>query len=175
MLAKLTTDRLCLREFDENDTDTVFKAFSVSSFTEPMLIDRQPDYAFAENYIKEMMSGYESGICNTWAVADIATNECIGAVSLSEFRNNGAEIGYWIINSRKNCGYAREAVAAVTGYAFDYMHLHRVWAKCRIDNLASLRVLKSIGFKLEGIARDEVFRKGEYISISYLSLISAHS
>ena len=172
MLPTISTDRLILRKFTADDTEAVFSAFSVSSFTEPMLIDRQPDYYFAESYIEEILSGYSNDTCYTWAVADRNTDVCIGAVSLSDIKNNGAEIGYWITNKSQGNGYAKEAVRAVVKYAFEYMLLHRLWAKCRIDNAASLRVLKCSDFRLEGIAKDEVFRKGEYVSIAYLSLIS---
>ena len=160
-----------MRELAERDTEAVYNAYLRSDFTDAMLTDAQRDRYFAEEYIRMALNGYKDGKCLIWAVCDAKSGDCLGCVSLSEPKDRISEIGYWISESNHGKGYATESVCAVLDYAKTQMRLHRVWARCRIDNPASLRVLKKSGFRLEGIARDEVFRHGEYISIAYLAVI----
>ena len=170
ILPTITTQRLILRSFCENDTDAVYSAFSHAVFTEQMLTDAQPDRFFAESYIAEIVNKNDSSC--TWAVTEKGKELCIGAVSLSSPENMSTEIGYWIADEYKSNGYATEAVYAAVRYAFEYMKLHRVYAKCRTDNKASVHVLKKNGFSIEGIAKDAVYRHGEYISIAYFAKIN---
>lgn len=46
-----------------------------------------------------------------------------------------------------------EAVSALVAWAMDQPTVYRVWAACDIDNVASARLLESVGMQLEGTLR----------------------
>ena len=170
----ITTERLKLRKFTEADTDMVHNAFSLSSFTENMLIDRQPDRLFAETYTEELIKGYAQNNVFVWAIADRQSNLCMGAISFEHIdeENANAEIGYWVADEYSGKGYATEALRALVIFAFKHMRLHKLCARCSTENKASIRVLKNAGFEIEGIARDAVKRHGKYISLAYFGKIN---
>ncbi|MGQ7792014.1 GNAT family N-acetyltransferase [Faunimonas sp. B44] len=56
-------------------------------------------------------------------------------------------LGYWVGRAFQGRGYAGEAVAAVTAWAFERWDAHRVGAGVFVDNPASLRVLEKLGFR----------------------------
>ncbi len=56
-------------------------------------------------------------------------------------------LGYWIGRAFQGRGYAGEAVAAVTAWAFERWGAHRVGVGVFADNPASLRVLEKLGFR----------------------------
>jgi len=58
-------------------------------------------------------------------------------------------IGYWCRLSGQRNGFIREAVAAITLYAFREMGLKRVSILCHDSNLKSIQVAMSLGFELE--------------------------
>jgi len=57
-----------------------------------------------------------------------------------------AEIGYGINAEYQSCGYATEAVQAVTNWALQQPNIAAIEAETDVDNKASLRVLKKCGF-----------------------------
>ena len=72
----------------------------------------------------------------------------VGACGLGE-RDGVAELGYWIARPYWGLGYATEAAPAVIGIARSIGH-KRLVAGHFIDNAASGRVLRKIGFRSTG-------------------------
>ena len=86
-----------------------------------------------------------------------AEDGCIlGAITLDNVRRGpamAASVGYWIGAPHARMGYMREALAAVTGFAFDRLELSRLEAACLPENAASRRLLERSGFAQEGMAQ----------------------
>lgn len=60
-------------------------------------------------------------------------------------------------------GYAREAIAAVSAYAFGPLGLHRLWAES--PNPAFNRAVQLLGWTHEGTKREAFLLDGSYIDI----------
>lgn len=63
-------------------------------------------------------------------------------------------LGYGIDAKRVGQGLMREGLAAAIRYAFDTMMIHRIMANYVPTNERSGRLLRSLGFTVEGYARD---------------------
>jgi RimJ/RimL family protein N-acetyltransferase len=97
-------------------------------------------------------------------IARRATGELIGGCGLRVIRPDAAEgeIGYVL---RRDCwgqGLMGEAVAALLGYGFGTLALHRISATTDPQNIASARVLEKCGFRLEGCLRDHTRVRGQW-------------
>ncbi len=57
------------------------------------------------------------------------------------------EIGYALVPSRRGRGLAREALAALLGWAFSDARLRRVDAEASADNPRSIALLEALGFR----------------------------
>ena len=66
-----------------------------------------------------------------------------------------AEIGYGIVDDYQGCGYATEAVVALTKWALSQAGISRVEGEAEEDNVASIRVLEKCGFTRNGIIGEE--------------------
>ena len=97
-----------------------------------------------------------------WAVADGKTDRCIGMVNYHDgrIRNKRAAIGYIIDPALHQKGIATEAVSAMLDFCFGELDLHRVQAFIQPDNTASRKLVEKLGFRSEGILRDNL-RVGE--------------
>ena len=85
-----------------------------------------------------------------------ATDRVIGAATLDNIRRGPAQmanLGYWIGPDHARQGLMREAVDAITHYAFSVMDLSRIEAACLARNAASRGLLEKCGFKYEGVAQ----------------------
>lgn len=80
----------------------------------------------------------------------------IGACNITHIERGTAQsarLGYWIAEKYTGRGFARAAVKASTQFCFEGLNLHRVEAAVQVDNAASIKVLKAVGYKFEGTAR----------------------
>lgn len=80
-----------------------------------------------------------------------------GNVSLTNIQRGAvqaATLGYGLAADRQGRGWMRQTVEAVVRYAFEDLNLHRVMANHLPHNERSARLLESLGFEREGLARD---------------------
>lgn len=64
-----------------------------------------------------------------------------------------ARVGFIVADGRRGRGYVPEAVAAVMGYAFTGLGLHRIALHLDPGNAGGLRVAEKLGFTPEGRTR----------------------
>lgn len=173
-IPSVTTERLVMRRFTRSDLDCVREAFYNFHVTEPMFFEGQTDGRLAEKFIDDTERGYEERTTFVWAICDKNTDECMGAVGFNDIdeRKLSAEIGYWLGERFWGKGYAKEAVSAMTRYGFEYMKLHRIYAKCGRENIASMKVLLHAGLKVEGLFKDYFMKDGIYSDAVWFGAVS---
>ena len=66
-----------------------------------------------------------------------------------------AEIGYGILKKYEGCGYATEAVSAITEWALNQPNITCIKAETAETNIASQSVLKKAGFEPTGTNGEE--------------------
>lgn len=71
-------------------------------------------------------------------------------------------LGYKISKRVEGRGLMREALTAATGYAFETLRLHRIMANYVPINERSGRLLRKLGFTIEGYARDYLLVGGAW-------------
>lgn len=160
---ELVTTRLVLREYAQSDFDAVHRFASqpaVAEFVEWGPNTPQDTQAFLDGCMAEQIESPRTRY--TLAVTE-AGSDPFGSVGI--YGGGGtsqAEMGFVISPDRWGAGYAREAAEAVLRFGFAELGLHRIWATCRPENLASARVLERIGMQREGHLRDHVRIRGRW-------------
>jgi len=72
------------------------------------------------------------------------------------------DLGYELSPEYWGRGYATEAARAMAGFAFEGLGLHRVWAECVPENVASRQVMVKLGMRPEGHLRQTQWYKGRW-------------
>ncbi len=83
----------------------------------------------------------------------IGDGAILGAVNLNEIGRGAfqsAYMGYWIGAPHARRGYMTEAVGLGVRYAFEDLGLHRVEANIIPSNVASIALVRRLGFRREG-------------------------
>lgn len=83
-------------------------------------------------------------------------NALLGGINISQIRRGVAQtasLGYWIGERHARRGYMADALSVLLPYAFRQLGLHRIEAACLPENQASKGLLKKLGFREEGLAR----------------------
>ncbi len=74
-----------------------------------------------------------------------------------------ANFGYQIFNRHWSKGYGQEASAAGLRIGFKQLKLNRLEAAINLDNKKSIRLVKAIGMKREGIKKRYWFEDGKWV------------
>ncbi|AOF82975.1 acetyltransferase family protein [Methyloversatilis sp. RAC08] len=80
-------------------------------------------------------------------VIRLRTGEPVGFLQLGQRRNGDLQIGYFLARAHWGNGFAREACLSVLGFLASLGDEHPVHAAVHRDNVASLRMLGSMGFR----------------------------
>jgi [ribosomal protein S5]-alanine N-acetyltransferase len=75
---------------------------------------------------------------------------------------HGCVLGYSVAARAEGRGYMREALAGAIEYLFRDLRLHRIGANYMPHNVRSGRLLRSLGFVVEGYARDYLYIAGRW-------------
>ena len=99
----------------------------------------------------------------------------IGTCALSQLdADNGSALFHITIGETDawGHGYGTEATRLIVGHAFDVLGLHRIGLSVFAFNERAIRSYRSVGFVVEGRAREAIWREGRWwdeISMSILS------
>jgi ribosomal-protein-alanine N-acetyltransferase len=164
-LTKLVTDRLLLREFVEDDWRAVLAYQSEAQYLKyspwtHRTAEEVQDFVrgFIDWQGERPRTKYQLAI--TLRVEGRLIGNCGIRIETADSRQ--ANIGYEIAPGYWGEGYATEAARAMVAFGFGELRLHRIWARCVAENVASYRVLEKVGMRREGRLREQECMKGQW-------------
>ena len=82
-----------------------------------------------------------------------------------------ADLGYEVDRRYWGHGYATEASRALLDFGFKQLGLHRIWAYCLEENVASARVLEKVGMRYEGRQRESEWMKNRWWNTLHYAML----
>ena len=109
-----------------------------------------------ELYLKKLIARSESDNAQYWFIKLNAEDKVVGSVGLHDLnmQRGSVEIGYGLSPAYWGKGIFLSAANLICDYVFNEMKLHRMVARTDVGNLPSIKGLKKLKFKEEGIMRD---------------------
>ena len=102
----------------------------------------------------------------------------IGSVMLTDidYKNGCAGIHIKICaNNHRGKGYGTETICLVTKFAFCELRLNCIYAHVNEHNNISQRLFEKCGFNKEGILKNRLYKRGEYVDVVSYSLLRSNS
>ena len=162
---QLLTDRLILREYVADDWRAVQAYQSDPRYLRYYAWTERPEAdvrAFVDRFVAQQSEQPRTRF--QLAVVLKPDGPVIGScgIRMAGPRAHEADIGYELAPEHWGRGYASEAARAIVAFGFDELRVHRIWAECVADNVASAHVLEKLGMRREGRLRDHERYKGRY-------------
>jgi RimJ/RimL family protein N-acetyltransferase len=161
----LTTDRLLLREFAEDDWPAVLAYQSDPRYLRFYHWTHRTEED-ARAFVRMFLDQQAETPRRKYQLAVVlrAKGRLIGncGIRLNAPETRAADIGYELDPRYWGHGYATEAARAIVAFGFEQLGLHRVWSWCIADNVGSARVLEKLGMRREGRLRDHEWFKGRW-------------
>lgn len=174
---RLESDRLILQKFAKRDAHTLDDAIKVSL---PDLNQWLPwarmDYTQSDTtaFIRESIQAWKEERAWDYSVRTTdAPKRHVGNISFWTVSKLGkiAEIGYWVRSDETSRGICTEAVGLLLEETFNSLGYHKVVLRIAVGNDPSDRVAEKLGFTREGVLREELLIRGNWVDHSLWSLL----
>ncbi|RZI42279.1 N-acetyltransferase [Herbaspirillum sp. HC18] len=169
----LRTSRLKLRQITRADAPALFAIHSDIDWMCWYGVDPVASLEQAEQ-LADLFAGWSTaGTGFRWALERREDKRLIGTCGLFRWNKSwrNCVIGYEIHRDWHGQGYMREALEAVLDYGFDMMALHRVQAETHPDNAASIGLATRLGFRFEGVHREQAYWNHRFHDLNCYSLL----
>ncbi len=163
-----TTLRCGIREITDTDIPAEVELYSGPHMTEyiPPLSDPEREAELCIEYAVQIYDRFGYGM---WGIFDPDTGRLIGEAGLEPradtdrakypydwmFDAHCAELGFCIAEDLWGRGYCKEVCRGILNYCRDRFGITEVFARTAPENIASVHVLKSLGFEICGQSRSE--------------------
>ena len=174
-MTELQTKRLLIREVLASDADDFLRFWRQEDYLRHVPID-PPTADFIAAKVNAWIQNQNQNPRTAYhlVVTDKRSNQMVGDAGLyiRSIGSRQSEIGWGVISRHTGQGLATEIGQALHRLAFDTLRLHRVFAQCRIENLASRRIMTKLGMREEGVLRENVLAHGEWWSSVQSSILA---
>lgn len=103
-------------------------------------------------------------------------NISIGYISVTniDYVNKKAQYG-GIVISKENSGkgYGTEATKLLIKYVFEELGLNMIYGYWREDHKASIRMAEKIGFEVDGLVREYVYKQGRFHNAYIMTMLNS--
>lgn len=162
---ELKTDRFVLRQITKNDSLDIFHYFSLDDVTRFYDVESFTSIKQAEELIQRWNERFESSEAIRWGITLKSENRVIGTCGFHGWMKNHykAHIGYELTPEYWYQGFMTEVAQKITEYGFNNLGFNRIEAFVEPENVGSRKVLSKIGFREEGILKENYYWKNRFV------------
>ena len=167
---QLSTQRLILEPLAAAHAEKLYRGLSDATLYKFIPADPLSLEALTERYRRIVRGPRDNNIelWRNWAVrlgnagdVDGDNEDYIGIIETSIFPSGYTYLAYFMFASHHRQGYAHEACAAVLAHVRETYAIKRIVAEMDVRNIASWRLVESLGFIRIGNKLNADFFKGE--------------
>ncbi|MCC6169899.1 MAG: GNAT family N-acetyltransferase [Caldilineaceae bacterium] len=154
------------------DTPAIYRIFSNDQVTRYHDLVTYTDPRQAEELIDFFDESFELERAIFWGITRQEDGALIGTCGYVWLRTYRGEVSYNLHPDYWKQGYMQEALDAIVDFGFSELGLNRVEALVMVENGASSRLLRRLGFQEEGILRQQDFFKGQFHDMRLFALLA---
>lgn len=96
-----------------------------------------------------------------------------GQINNIDLRNQKAEWGGMLIGEKEfiGKGYGEEASKMLLRYLFDQYPINKCYGYCLAEHPVSPKLFAKLGFKQDGVLRQEIYKNGEFKDVLIFSIL----
>ena len=178
----LVGDRIILRPFEDNDIYEMIKILnepelkmltgSVSNDIDAKKIMDEDEKIKVSNWYK---SRNDQSDRLDLAIALKDSKQIIGEVVFNEYDDCSNNVNFRVLMSQsyRNQGLGSEAIQLIIQYGFEQLNLHKISLEVFSFNPRAEHVYTKVGFKLEGIKREDFKYNDKYIDTKIFGLLKS--
>lgn len=171
----LHTKRLILRKITNGDVQYIFKIFSDNNILKYTDNNLHKDLSDSLLLIKKYNEELKTGMRFSWGICLKNSNSIIGLVSLYhiDYKHKFANILNILSAQYQRKGIISEALQVIFEFAFNKLKMNRLEAQIFTENYPPIKQLEKLGFKQEGLLRENFLISGKLRNSYMYSLLKS--
>lgn len=108
------------------------------------------------------------------AILDIDEQICIGHVGLYRIDHRSQKAEFAILigsGSHQGKGFGERVTRFALAYGFDRLNLNKISLTALSTNQRAIRLYEKLGFRTDGVSRQDEWRDGEFVDVVLMSLL----
>jgi len=107
-------------------------------------------------------------------IVEVSTNQAIGTLDVFEYDpiHRRAGLGILIDDTKRNKGYASEALQLVKEYSFSKLQLHQLFCNIMEENERSKHLFLRHDFEITGIKKEWILINNKWHDVLFLQLLN---
>lgn len=161
-----------LRAYEPEDEPLLYQWFNDPEVTRHLTLRYPLSHHTERAFIERMREPGHAGA--NFAVVTRDSGELIGGTGLdtSQPENREGTLGISIGNKRFwDQGYGTDAMRTICQFGFEQMNLHRIQLEVYASNQRARKVYERVGFQVEGVRRQAIYKYGAYDDIVMMGLL----
>ena len=147
------TARLLARPAAVEDAQVVFEEYASDPQVAKYMTWRpHRDAGETIAFLRRCERVWSDGSAYPWSLWNKQEGAFVGMVEI-RVTATSVDLGYALARRWWRQGLMSEAVNAIVHWALAQPAIHRVWATCDVENVASARLLERVGMEREGVLR----------------------
>lgn len=162
---------IIIRKINIKDTDNIIKWRNSPAVMNNFIIRKK---LTKKQHICWLKNKVKKGLVAQFIAVDKKNNKEFATTYLRDIdkRHKKAEFGIFIGEAEyRGKGYGKIITQLTLDYAFNKLHLNKVYARVLNYNKPSYYMFKHLGFNRDAILRDDVKLKGHYEDVYIMSLL----
>lgn len=100
-------------------------------------------------------------------------DQFIGCAGIRIEDNRQASIGCALMRNQQHSGIARQALTAITGFGFNELNMHRIYAETIAQNKAAIRLCRQLGMRQEAELVEHRYFKGQWWNTRIFAILKS--
>lgn len=174
-LPVIETGRLLLRKMTMKDAKDLFAYASQPEVSNYLPWQAHQSIEDSIAFLNFILKGYSQQSKLTWAIELKSSGKMIGTIDFVSWspKRHKAEIAYVLSPCYWGCGLMAEAAIALLSFGFQDMELNKVEAPIMLENKQSQRLAEKLGMVREGVARQHMIIKGEFVDLAMYAVLKS--
>lgn len=145
---EIETERLILKKLENDDLESFSKIIGDDEIGKQLPKGKGYTYDEAKRWLDNIQLSWKENNYGIWGVVNKKSGNLIGYCGLNKIEKlNEVEVLYGISRDMWGRGYATEAAYSSLKFGFEQLDFEKIVGLAKIENFASINVLKKIGLK----------------------------
>jgi RimJ/RimL family protein N-acetyltransferase len=161
---------IILRPMERSDIELKVKWFNDAAVNRTLVLDETLE-------LEKSFKWFDAAVRNDQRrdfIIETKSGEPIGITGLLEInQKHGTAECFCVIGEKKAWGKGIGTIAhsLLIQWAFEKLGLHKIWAVIYTENIAIIKIIEKLGFKIEGTLRQEKTVSGKRIDLFRIGLL----
>lgn len=166
-------EKIILRQIKETEVDALLTIINEPEIR--FLGDTSLPFPIKKDSVLKYIGLTNNSSTYVYGIFEIESDTIIGNLAIHNFNliHQNCEIGINISNKYREKGFGKESLQLIINFLFQNTPMHKIKINVFAFNQNAIKLYENLGFSLDGILREEIFKSNAFQDMLLYSLLKS--